>query len=159
MEKILITVIALLIAIPAYSKKAEEFTFDGIKLGDNYQEKVLNRMPYMAPCDNDPVDKKTRRAMFYAPRECRKTPAFPDNTLVSFCLKFDDSENLYSQPIEEILWLGGKYFEGKTDFPYTIDINPEAITAFGKCKNNKQRIQEESLECIQIQWRYQCSCA
>jgi hypothetical protein len=88
----------------------------------------------MTPCDNDPVDKNTRRAMFYAPRECRKTPAFPDNTLVTFCLKFDDSENLYSQPIEAILWLGGKYFEGKTDFPYTIDINPETITAFGKAK-------------------------
>jgi hypothetical protein len=88
--------------------------------------------PYTAPCDNDPIDKNARRAMFYAPEKCRRSPAFPDNTLVTFYLKFDESENRYSQPVEAILWLGGNYFQGKTDFPYSAGINPVTITAFGK---------------------------
>ena len=132
MKKLIFLIIALFFTIPSFSKTAKEFTFDGIKLGDNYQKTIMNKPPYMTPCDNDPIDKNTRRAMFYAPEVCRSTPAFPDNTLVTFYLKFDDSENRYSQPVEVIFWLGGNYFEGKTDFPYSVGIKPEAITAFGK---------------------------
>ncbi len=132
MIKILYIFISLILAIPSFSKTAEDFTFGGIKLGDIYQEKIMDKHPYTAPCDNDPIDKNARRAMFYAPVECRNAPAFPENTLVAFYLKFDDSDNRYSQPVEAILWLGGNYFTGRSDFPYAVGINPDTITAFGK---------------------------
>lgn len=134
MRKIFLAISVLFFALSAFSKTAEEFTFDGIRLGDNYQEKIAVKFPYTAPCDNDPVDKNSRRAMFYAPVECRRMPAFPDNTLVTFYLKFDDSDKKYSQPVEALFWLGGNYFEGKTDFPYKVGINPETIKEFGKAE-------------------------
>ena len=36
MKKFLITVAALLFTFPSFSKTSEDFSFDGIKLGDNY---------------------------------------------------------------------------------------------------------------------------
>ena len=95
-------------------KGSIEYKWDGFKLGDNYAEKVMNRSPYDQPCDNDPIDNKTRRFMVYGAEPCRDR-TFPDKTTVMFYLKFSEKDR-YSQPIEAFAYLNGSYFHDKTNF-------------------------------------------
>ena len=102
------------------------YQLDGTRLGDGYAE-VMKRAPYQEPCDNDPIDEKRRRFMVYGAKPCRDR-IFPEQTTVLFYLAFSN-EGRYAQPIEAIAWLGGAYFEKRSDFPLAIGITPEAAEA------------------------------
>ena len=95
-------------------KPTAAYEFDGFKLGDNFAEKVMNRAPYDKPCDNDPIDNKTRRFMVYGALPCRDL-TFPDKTTVMFYLKYSETER-YAQSIEAFAFLHGTYFNDKNDF-------------------------------------------
>ncbi len=113
-------------ALASPAPAARRYLLDGIRLGDNYAE-AMGRTPYSEPCDNDPIDKKARRFMVYGALPCRKL-VFPEQTTVLFYLAFSE-EDRYAQPIEALAWLGGDYFEKRSDFPVSIGITPEAAEA------------------------------
>jgi hypothetical protein len=93
---------------------ASKLRFDGFKLGDNYGV-VMQRVPYNAPCDNDPIDKRSRRFMVYGALPCRDR-TFPEQTTVIFYLAYSDAAK-YEQPIQAFAYLHGRYFDKKTNFP------------------------------------------
>ncbi|MCA9524618.1 MAG: hypothetical protein KC609_26810 [Myxococcales bacterium] len=94
--------------------KARTLRFDGFKLGDRYTA-LLRRAPYDQPCDNDPIDKRSRRFMVYGGLSCRGR-SFPGQTTVMLYLAFS-SQNRYDQPIVAFAYLHGHYFDKKTNFP------------------------------------------
>ncbi len=94
-------------------KATKEYSFDGFKLGDNYAEKVKSRSPYDKPCDNDPIDNRSRRFMVYGAEPCRGL-SFPEKTTLMFYLKYSQTER-YAQPIEAFAFMGGGYFNDKSD--------------------------------------------
>jgi hypothetical protein len=98
--------------------QAHEYRFDGLKLGDRYGTAVMKRDPYQRPCDDDPVDRKSRRAMVYGGRPCRGS-AFPEGTSVVFLLPFapDPREDALNQPVLVFAFLGGSYFNRRSNFP------------------------------------------
>lgn len=98
--------------------QAHEYRFDGLKLGDRFGTTVLPRAPYQQPCDDDPVDKKSRRAMVYGGRPCRGS-AFPEGTSVVFLLPYakEPREEALNQPILVFAFLGGTYFHRRSNFP------------------------------------------
>lgn len=98
--------------------QAHEYRFDGLKLGDRFSTAVLSRPPYQRPCDDDPVDKKSRRAMVYGGRLCRGS-AFPEATSVVFLLPYAPApgEEALNQPILVFAFLGGTYFHRRSNFP------------------------------------------
>ena len=117
-------VIMVALSVPGFAQEKSvmkgsiEYKWDGFALGDNYAEKVMNRAPYDQPCDNDPIDNKTRRFMVYGAEPCRDK-TFPDKTTVMFYLKFSEKDR-YAQPIEAFAYLHGSYFDDKTNFFITI---------------------------------------
>jgi hypothetical protein len=90
-----------------------EYTFDGFELGTNFAT-VMARAPYDKPCDNDPVAKKSRRMMLYGSKPCRGN-SFPEKTAVIFLLAFSEQDK-YAQPIEALVWMGGSYYEKRSNF-------------------------------------------
>lgn len=119
---VLVALMAFADPVSAQDKKVMkgsiEYKWDGFKLGDNYAEKVMNRAPYDKPCDNDPIDNKNRRFMVYGAEPCRDK-TFPDKTTVMFYLKFSEKDR-YAQPIEAFAYLGGHYFDTRTNFFISI---------------------------------------
>lgn len=105
---------------------ANGLTFDGFKLGDRYGSTVLGRDPYRNPCDDDPIDKKRRRFMVYGALPCRGR-SFPEGTTVAFYLTFSDQSDRYDQSIEAFAWLGGGYFETRSNFPARTGQSPPAV--------------------------------
>jgi hypothetical protein len=101
--------------------QAHEYRFDGLKLGDLYATAAHARPPYDRPCDDDPVDHKTRRAMVYGARPCRGA-AFPEGTSVIFFLPYvsERQEDWLRQPILAFAFLGGSYFSRRTSFPLRV---------------------------------------
>ena len=113
---------------PAAQPK-KEYSFDGIRLGDNYAQ-VLSRAPYDKPCDDDAVDSGARRFMVYGAVPCRGN-MFPEQTTVAFYLEFAEQQR-FEQPIEAIAWLGGNYFKKRSTFPVGVGIPyAEARAALG----------------------------
>lgn len=116
-------------------KGTAQYTFDGFKLGDNYQEKVMNRPPYDQPCDNDPIDNNARRFMIYGALPCRDL-TFPNQTTVMFYLKYS-AKARYAQPIEAFAFLHGDYFSDKSNFfIQTGDKMEDARAKLGAIVNN-----------------------
>jgi hypothetical protein len=105
-------------AAPAGLLQAHEYRFDGLKLGDRFATAVLSRPAYQRPCDDDPVDKKSRRAMVYGGRPCRGS-AFPEGTSVVFLLPYapNPREEALNQPVLVFAFLGGTYFHRRSNFP------------------------------------------
>jgi hypothetical protein len=95
---------------------ASVYTFDGFKLGSFYGSTVMSRAPYDNPCDNDPIDNKNRRFMVYGALPCRGR-TFPEGTTVMFFLHYSESEKPEDHPIEAFGWLGGNYFQSRSNFP------------------------------------------
>lgn len=89
--------------------------FDGFSLGSDFGA-VMARAPYDEPCDNDAIDNSARRMMLYGSKPCRDH-VFPDKTSVIFLLAFADGETKYAQPIQALVWMGGAYFEKRSNFP------------------------------------------
>ncbi|MBI3074148.1 MAG: hypothetical protein HYY84_18725 [Deltaproteobacteria bacterium] len=113
-------------SVPVHS--ATGFTFDGFKLGDMYQSKVMSREPYNAPCDNDPIDKRSRRFMVYGALPCRDR-TFPEKTTVMFYLAMNpEGTPKYEQPIVAFAWLGGSYFKSRSNFPLVPGDTPSRAT-------------------------------
>ncbi|MBI5481764.1 MAG: hypothetical protein HY906_23110 [Deltaproteobacteria bacterium] len=102
-------------AAPKPPQRAADYTFDGFKLGDEYAAKVMSRVPYDQPCDDDPIDKRARRFMVYGALPCRDR-TFPEKTTVMFYLRFSDQKPL-AQPIQAFAYLYGTYFDSRTSFP------------------------------------------
>lgn len=115
-------------ADPAAPLLAHEYRFDGLKLGDLYATAARARPPYDRPCDDDPVDHTTRRAMVYGARPCRGA-AFPEGTSVIFFLPYvsEHQEDWLRQPILAFAFLGGTYFNRRTSFPLRVG-DPAART-------------------------------
>ncbi|MFO0575465.1 MAG: hypothetical protein U1A78_15840 [Polyangia bacterium] len=105
----------------AAPRLAHEYRFDGLKLGDLYATAAHARPPYDRPCDDDPVDHSTRRAMVYGARPCRGA-AFPEGTSVIFFLPYvsEHQEDWLRQPILAFAFLGGTYFHRRTSFPLRV---------------------------------------
>ena len=129
MNKLLIFIVLILIISSSCvhkkknvsnKKEATQYEFDGFKLADNYGE-IMKRSPYNSPCDNDPIDNKSRRFMCYGALPCRDL-TFPQKTTVIFYLKYS-AENKYNQPIEAFAFLYGSYFNDKTNFPLNASIS------------------------------------
>jgi hypothetical protein len=98
-------------------RDATSYTFDGFKLGDLYGSTVMKRPPYDQPCDNDPIDNRSRRFMVYGALPCRDR-TFPEGTTVAFYLRHEPAGgDEYDQPIIAFAWLGGGYFSTRSDFP------------------------------------------
>lgn len=108
-------------------KDARSYTFDGFKLGSLYGSTVMTRAPYNAPCDNDPIDQRSRRFMVYGALPCRDR-TFPQGTTVMFYLAFSQ-ENKYDQPIVAFAWLGGDYFESRSDFPVRTGVSADVANS------------------------------
>lgn len=98
----------------AQKLKASKLRFDGFKLGDSYGP-LMQRAPYNAACDNDPIDHETRRFMVYGALPCRQR-SFPQQTTVMFYLAFSRVAR-YNQPILAFAYLHGSYFDKRTNFP------------------------------------------
>jgi len=100
----------------ARRKTARQYRFDGFRIGDNFGN-VFRRAPYNTPCDNDPVDNRTRRAMVYGALPCRKR-AFPQKTTVVILLKYGrPTGHRYSLPIAALAYIHGRYFKKRSNFP------------------------------------------
>ncbi|MBL8740280.1 MAG: hypothetical protein JNK04_04270 [Myxococcales bacterium] len=109
---------------------SRRYRMDDIQLGDSYAS-VMGRGPYREPCDNDPIDNDARRFMVYAAKPCRER-SFPEQTTVLFYLAFAKQDR-YAQPIEAMAWLGGTYFDKRSDFPAAIGLTPvEAEAKLGR---------------------------
>jgi len=112
-------------------EKSATYQFDGFKLGDKYGSTIMNRTPYTQPCDNDPIDNKTRRFMVYGGLKCRRG-VFPEETSVMLYLTYRKNDR-YDQPVEAFAWLGGKYFNTRSNFPAKIAMSlTEVRKLFGK---------------------------
>ena len=98
-------------------RTAADYTVDGFKLGDDFS-KVAAKAPYSQACDNDPIDHRARRFMVYGGKPCRER-TFPAQTSVMLYLAFQESKK-YEAPIEVIAWLGGHYFDNRSNFPVTV---------------------------------------
>lgn len=95
---------------------ARRYRFDGFRLGDDYA-RLMKRAPYSQPCDNDPIDKRARRAMVYGALPCGGH-TFPEQTSVLLYLRMNaPGQPKYAQPIEAIIWLHGQYFRKRSTFP------------------------------------------
>lgn len=112
--------------------QAHEYRFDGLKLGDRFGTAVLSRPTYQRPCDDDPVDKKSRRAMVYGGRPCRGS-AFPEGTSVVFLLPYakDPREEALNQPVLVFAFLGGTYFHRRSNFPLRAGDPASRTTLLG----------------------------
>lgn len=98
--------------------REEGYRFDGFRLGDLYGSKVMVRRPYRRPCDDDPIDRRKRRFMVYGALPCRGR-TFPESTTVAFYLRYAKSAP-YDQPIEAFAWMGGHYFDTRSNFPLRV---------------------------------------
>lgn len=109
----------LLAAAPlaeARRKTARQYRFDDFRIGDNFG-KLFRRAPYSTPCDNDPVDKRRRRAMVYGALPCRRK-VFPQKTTVVLLLKNGrPTGHQYSLPIAALAFVHGRYFKKRSNFP------------------------------------------
>lgn len=112
--------------------QAHEYRFDGLKLGDRFGTAVLSRPAYQRPCDDDPVDKKSRRALVYGGRPCRGS-AFPEGTSVVFLLPYapDPREEALNQPVLVFAFLGGTYFHRRSNFPLRAGDPASSTTLLG----------------------------
>ena len=106
---------------PGGPLQAHEHRFDGLKLGDLYATAARARAPYDRPCDDDPVDHRSRRAMVYAARPCGGG-SFPEGTSVIFFLPYvsELKEDWQRQPILAFAFLGGTYFSRRGTFPLRV---------------------------------------
>ena len=128
-------------SVPTYSSTG--FTFDGFKLGDRYESKVTARAPYNAPCDNDPIDNRSRRFMVYGALPCRGR-TFPEQTTVMFYLAMNpEGASKYEQPIVAFAWLGGGYFKSRSTFPL----------APGEPKARAREVFGAALQTFDIAWK------
>ncbi len=95
--------------------KTDDYSFDDISLGMNFQERILTRAPFDVFCDDDPIDGRTRLLVVYTATECRRT-RFPEDT--SLLLYFPEyPEDKFDQPLEAIAVIHGNYFDERSDFP------------------------------------------
>jgi hypothetical protein len=109
---------------------ARDIVADGIRLGDRYATVAMSRDPYRGPCDDDQVE-TNRRAMVYGGRPCREH-AFPDETTVIFWIDWADGDD-FDQRIRTMAWLGGHYFDSKTNLPFHVGAPADtATTTWGK---------------------------
>jgi hypothetical protein len=94
-----------------------DYALDGLRLGDTFAQAAA-KAPWSSPCDQDPVADKARRAVIYGTKRCPKAP-FPGNTNAVLFLAFraDPKE---AAPIEAMAWLGGNYFDSRSDFPVAL---------------------------------------
>lgn len=100
----------------ARRKTARQYRFDGFRVGDNFG-KLFKRAPYNAPCDDDPVDKRSMRAMVYGALPCRKR-VFPQKTTVVLLLKNGrPTGHRYALPIVALAYIHGRYFKKRSNFP------------------------------------------
>lgn len=116
---VLLSAAMLLAAAPlaeARRKTARQYRFDGFRIGDNFG-KLFSRAPYSTPCDDDPVDKRRRRAMVYGALPCRHK-VFPQKTTVVLLLKNGrPTGGRYSLPIAALAFVHGRYFKKRSNFP------------------------------------------
>ncbi len=100
----------------ARRKTARQYRFDGFRVGDNFG-KLFKRAPYNTPCDDDPVDKRRRRAMVYGALPCRRK-VFPQKTTVVLLLKNGrPTGGRYALPIAALAFIHGRYFKKRSNFP------------------------------------------
>jgi hypothetical protein len=105
-------------AAEARRKSARQYRFDGFGVGDNFG-KLFKRAPYSTPCDDDPVDKRRRRAMVYGGLPCRGK-VFPQKTTVVLLLKNGrptGKAHRYALPIVALAYIHGRYFKKRSNFP------------------------------------------
>ncbi len=108
------------------AKTAEDIVLDGFRLGDSYAE-LIKRTPYQDPCDDDPVDaEKTTRAMVYGGLPCRGQ-TFADGTTLVVFLPFEEPD-VFNKPIEAVVWLGGSYFNERSNFGLKIGADRSAVS-------------------------------
>jgi hypothetical protein len=109
------------------------YAFDGIRIGSRFGREVMTRPPYDTPCDIDPLDHRTGQIVVYAAQPCRNR-TFPEGTSIAFYLPAGSGggEDL-NVPIETIVWMGGGYFNTRSDFPlHTGEPVQRAEQMFGK---------------------------
>ncbi len=96
---------------------AADITFDGVKLGQSMLSFYRHRL-YAAPCDDDALPKHKLRVVVYAATPCRDR-VFTENT--SFVVFTDlDEKNPKDQAIRTVAWLGGSYFDSRSNFPLRL---------------------------------------
>lgn len=113
---------------------AADYTLDGTKLGMSYAKQVMARDPYQEPCDNDPIGDKSRRAMVYGGEPCRDH-AFPDHTTVVFEIDMKGGDD-YDAPIRAMAWLGGSYFDSRSDFPLHVGEKADRASVLGTARGD-----------------------
>jgi hypothetical protein len=101
------------------------FTFDGFHLGDTFGS-IATRAPYNDPCDIDPIEDGAFTGVVYGARPCRDR-AFPEHTTVVLVLSRTEGLPDESQTILGLAWMGGGYFNERSDFP--LDVGEPAARA------------------------------
>ena len=96
---------------------AGDITFDGVQLGASMLNFYRRRL-YAAPCDEDSLRKERLRVIVYAATPCRHRQ-FSENT--SFIVFTDlDEKSLKNQSVRTVAWLGGTYFNTRSNFPLAL---------------------------------------
>ncbi len=111
---------------------AKSVQLDGIRLGTSLAT-LMDRAPYDKPCDLDALPQLARSAVVYAGKPCHEQ-TFPEGTTVLFLLTYaeGDSATQLAQPIEAMAWLGGTYFDARSNLPVKIGAKqPELDAALG----------------------------
>jgi hypothetical protein len=113
-------------------RTATDYTFDGFRLGANLRTDVMSKAAYATPCDSDPIEGRKRTIVVYMGQECRGQ-TFPDNTTVLFYLPFAEGDASLAQPIQAMAWMGGSYFDSRSDFPARVGQRPAQVdSALGR---------------------------
>lgn len=122
-----VAALAVPVALAEVSRRAAtDYTFDGFRLGASFRSAVMSKAPYQHPCDADPIEDRGRTIVVYMGQECRGQ-TFPDRTTVLFYLRYAADDASLDQPVEAIAWMGGSYFDTRSDFPARIGQPPAQV--------------------------------
>ena len=128
----------------ATSRASNKLTFDGISVGDSLAS-VLARPNFREPCGDDSINAGQRRLISFMAKPCRDL-AFPNKTTVILFVPRKDGPDKDAQPVEALVWLGGTYFEPRSQFPGKMGMAvAEFEAALGPGRALKPEIEDGNL--------------
>ena len=102
--------------------QASVFSFDGLRLGDDYA-KVKRQPGWAEPCDIDKREDGKVAAVVYPAAACKST--FSHGTSV---MLYADAAPEGAGPLRVIAWLGGDYFSARSTFPVHVGASEDEAT-------------------------------
>jgi hypothetical protein len=100
-------------------------TLDGIAVGSSVAS-LFARAPFREPCSDDAINAGQRRLLSYMAKPCSDR-SFPEKTTVIVFAPRKDGPDKDAAAIEAIVWLGGTYFESRSQFPAKVGMSVAAL--------------------------------